>query len=178
MERINTPRITVSATYHGVTVAEDYRWLESAASEKTKAWTAAQNARTRAFLEGRPSYGAVRRRAEEIVKAESVGWGRDIYGLGFDGPRRAGAAFLVLKHEPPKQHPALALADLDDLSGARTVVDPNILDETGAMTLDWFVPSSDGQLVAVSLSSQGTETGPCTCSPPPPRTRSTSPSRG
>ena len=53
----------------------------------------------------------------------------------------------------------MALDDLDDVSGARTVVDPNTLDETGAMTIDWFVPSPDGQLVAVSLSSQGTELG-------------------
>ena len=160
MERINTSRITVSAVYHGVTVAEDYRWLEDASSEETKAWTAAQNARTRAFLDSRPACEAVRRRAEEIAKAESVGWGRDTYGLEFEGPRRAGAEFVVLKHEPPKQQPALvALADLDDVSGARTVVDPNTIDETGATTIDWFVPSPDGQLVAVSLSSQGTEDG-------------------
>ena len=67
MKRINTSRITVSAVYHGVTVAEDYRWLEDAASEDTKAWTAAQNARTRAFLDSRPACEAVRRRAEEIA---------------------------------------------------------------------------------------------------------------
>ena len=43
--------------------------------------------------------------SEEIAKAESVGWGRDTYGVEFEGPRRAGAAFVVLKHEPPKQQP-------------------------------------------------------------------------
>jgi prolyl oligopeptidase len=160
LEGIDTPRITVSTTYHGVTVTDDYRWLEDAMSEETKAWTAAQNAQTRAFLESRPSYGAVRRRAEEIGKAESVSWGRDSYGLEFEGPRRAGAAYVVLKHEPPKQQPVLvALADLDDVAGARAVVDPNATDETGATTIDWFVPSPDGQLVAVSLSSHGTEQG-------------------
>ncbi len=158
-ENIDTPRIAVSTTYHGVTVTEDYRWLEDATSERTKAWTAAQNAQTSAFLQSRPSYGAVRRRAEEIARAASVGWGRDSYGT-FEGPRRAGAAYVVLKREPPKQQPVLvALDDLDDVSGARIVVDPNSLDETGATTIDWFVPSPDGQLVAVSLSSHGTELG-------------------
>ena len=160
IERRDTPRITVSTTYHGVTVTEEYRWLENATSEETTAWTAAQNAQTRRFLDGRPSYNAVRRRAEEIARAEAVSWGRDSYVLGFEGPRRAGAGYVVLKQEPPKQQPVLvALADLDDVSGARAVVDPNAVDETGATTIDWFVPSPDGQLVAVSLSSHGTEEG-------------------
>jgi prolyl oligopeptidase len=158
--KVETPPIPVSTTYHGVTVTEDYRWLEDATSEETKAWTAAQNARTRAFLDSRPSYEPVRRCAEQIVKTESVGWGRDSYGLEFEGPRRAGARYVVLKREPPKQQPILvALDDLDDTAGARTVLDPNAIDESGATTIDWFVPSPDGQLVAVSLSSQGTEQG-------------------
>jgi prolyl oligopeptidase len=158
--KIATPRIPVSTAYHGVTVTEDYRWLEDATSEETKAWTAAQNAQTRAFLDSRPCYEAVRWRVEEIAKAESVGWGRDSYGLQFEGPRRAGAEYVVLKREPPKQQPMLvALADLDDAAAARVVVDPNTVDETGATTIDWFVPSPNGHLVAVSLSSQGTEEG-------------------
>ncbi|HTU84772.1 MAG TPA: prolyl oligopeptidase family serine peptidase [Solirubrobacteraceae bacterium] len=159
-ERIDTPRIAVSETYHGVRITEDYRWLEDATSEETKEWTAAQNARTRAFLDSRPSYGAVRQRAEAIARAESVSWGRGSYGEEFEGPRKAGSAYLVLKHEPPKQQPVLvALADLDDASGARAVVDPNVVDDTGATTIDWFAPSPDGRLVAVSLSSHGTEEG-------------------
>ena len=102
----------------------------------------------------------MRRRAEELTKAESVAWGRGSYGTGFEGPQRAGAAYFLLKREPPKQQPFLvALTDLDDASGARVVVDPNSIDETGATTIDWFVPSPDGRLVAVSLSSHGTEDG-------------------
>jgi prolyl oligopeptidase len=159
-EKVDTPRITVSTTYHGVEVSEDYRWLEDATSDETKAWTAAQNAQTRAVLESLPSYDAVRQRAEEIAKAESVSWGRGTYGVGFEGPQRAGATYLVLEDKPPKQQPFLvALTDLDDVSGARIVVDPNTIDETGATTIDWFVPSPDGRLVAVSLSSHGTEEG-------------------
>jgi prolyl oligopeptidase len=160
MEKVDTPRIAVSTTYHGVTVAEDYRWLEDATSEQTKAWTAAQNARAREFLESRPSHDAVRRRAEEIARAESVSWGRPSYEMGYEGPRPAGAVYLVLKRQPPKQQGFLvALADLEDVSAARVVVDPNAIDETGATTIDWFAPSPDGRLLAVSLSSHGTEEG-------------------
>jgi prolyl oligopeptidase len=159
-ENVETPVDAVSATYHGVEVSEHYRWLEDRESERTKAWTAAQNARTRALLDGLPVYAAVRRRVEELVRAESVTWGRGSYGETYEGPQRAGSAYLVLKREPSKQQPFLvALADLDDVSGARVVVDPNAIDETGATTIDWFVPSPDGRLVAVSLSSHGTEEG-------------------
>src|SRR5438477_10565763 len=113
-EKVDTPRITVSTTYHGGTVTEDYRWLEDATSEETRAWTAAQNARAREFLESRPSHDAVRRRADQIARAESVSWGRPSYDIGYEGPRPAGAAYLVLKRQPPKQQPFLvALADLD-----------------------------------------------------------------
>src|SRR5262249_33973005 len=64
------------------------------------------------------------------------------------------------KREPPKQQPFLvALDDLDDLAGARIVVDPTVIDETGVTAIDWFEPSPDGRLVAVSLSSHGTEDG-------------------
>jgi prolyl oligopeptidase len=157
----DTPRILVCDTYHGVTVTEEYRWLEDAGSEQTKTWTAAQNARTRAFLESLPSYGAIRRRAHELLLTESVAWGRRAsQGTGFEGPRKAGTEYFLLQRTPPKQQAALvALADLDDPSGARVAVDPNAVDETGATTIDWFVPSPDGRLLAVSLSCHGTERG-------------------
>lgn len=97
----------------------------------------------------------MRERAEKVLKTEAVAWG------GWSaGPRRGGSRYFVLKREPPKQQPFLVvLTDLDDVSSAAVLVDPNTTDETGATTIDWFVPSPDGLLVAVSLSSHGTEEG-------------------
>jgi prolyl oligopeptidase len=46
-----------------------------------------------------------------------------------------------------------------DPAKARTVLDPNVLDTTGGTAIDWFVPSPDGKLVAVSLSQGGSEDG-------------------
>jgi len=159
-ETTDPPKIAVSASYHGVTVTEDYRWLEDATSEQTKAWTAAQNEATREFLDGRPAHAAVRRRAEQIAAAESVSFGRHAFESDYEGPRLAGSTYFVLQRKPPKQQPFLVmLNDLDDLSGGRVLVDPSVIDETGATTIDWFVPSPDGRLVAVSLSSHGTEDG-------------------
>ena len=42
---------------------------------------------------------------------------------------------------------------------ARVVVDPNALDATGGTSIDWYVPSLDGQRLAVSLAKGGSERG-------------------
>jgi prolyl oligopeptidase len=151
LETIETPKAPVGGTYHGVTVTEDYRWLEDAASEQTRAWTMAQDRRTRSYLENLPFYGVVRRRAGEVLKAESVTFG---------ALRRAGSAYFALKDQAPKQQPFLVvLSGLDDLSDERVLVDPNEIDDSGSTTIDWYQPSPGGSLVAVSLSSRGTEDG-------------------
>lgn len=151
LETIATPKVPVSSTYHGVTVTEHYRWLENAASEQTRSWTMAQDRRTRSYLENLPFHRAVRRRAEEILKAESVTFG---------ALRRAGPAYFALKNQPPRQQPFLVvLSGLDDLSDERVLVDPNEIDDSGSATIDWYQPSPNGSLVAVSLSSHGTEDG-------------------
>jgi prolyl oligopeptidase len=148
---IQTRRAPVTTTYHGVEVTEDYRWLEDAASEETRAWTEAQHERTMTYLRALPSYGDVRRRAEEILSADAT---------AYAGPRRGGDVTFALKFQPPRQQPLLvALTDVTDLGTERELVDPNAIDPSGATTIDWFVPSPDGRLVAVSLSSHGTEDG-------------------
>ena len=46
-----------------------------------------------------------------------------------------------------------------DPSSATVLVDPNELDAQGGTAIDWYVPSPDGKLVAVSLSKRGSEAG-------------------
>jgi prolyl oligopeptidase len=149
--RIETPRQPVTTTYHGVGVTEDYRWLEDASSEETKMWTKAQHERTIGYLTALPSYRAIRQRAQEVIGAQTTSHAELRYG---------GGTYFALKHQPPKQQPFLvAVADLDDAASERVVVDPNALDASGSTTIDWYVPSPDGRLVAVSLSEHGTEDG-------------------
>jgi prolyl oligopeptidase len=151
LSTVDTMRVPVTTTYHGVEVTEDYRWLEDAGSEETQAWTKAQHERATAYLTALPFYDDVRRRAEEILTGRST---------SYAAVTGAGATYFALEDRPPVQQPFLvALSDLHDLTTERVLVDPNAIDPTGATTIDWYTPSPDGRLVAVSLSSHGTEEG-------------------
>lgn len=151
LEQIDTPRDPVTTTFHGVDVTEDYRWLEDRDSGPATAWTAAQDARTSRYLASIPDREPIRRRFEEILGAEST---------EYDAPQRGGEVWFALKRQPPLQQPFLvALTDLDDAGSERVLVDPNVLDGSGATAIDWFSPSPDGSFVAVSMSEHGTEDG-------------------
>jgi prolyl oligopeptidase len=65
-----------------------------------------------------------------------------------------------MRRQPPKQQPFLVvLPAVDQPDKARVLVDPGEIDSKGTTAIDWYVPSPDGKLVAVSLSKGGTETG-------------------
>ncbi len=146
-----TPRVPVTDAYHGVTVEDDYRWLEDWNDPAVKKWSDAQNEYARAFLDHLPNVAAIRARVTEIMSARTVSYS----GLEY----RQGMLFAV-KREPPRQQPFLVVfPSVDALDKSRVLVDPNEIDAKGATSIDWFVPSRDGKLVAVSLSHAGTEAG-------------------
>src|SRR5262249_56861587 len=71
-----------------------------------------------------------------------------------------GSKVFALRRQPPKQQPFLVVMPGPDRPGdARVLLDPNTLDAKGTTAIDWFVPSPDGRLVAVSLSKGGSESG-------------------
>jgi prolyl oligopeptidase len=148
---VQAARIPVRDTYHGVDVTEDYRWLEDASSEETIAWSRAQQQRTGAYFDGIPWRDELRARAAQLLRAERTTYKRLVSG---------GSTFFALKVQTPRQQPFLvALTDLDDPATERVVVDPDAIDPSGETAIDFFVPSPDGKLVAVSLSEHGTEDG-------------------
>src|SRR6266704_5541080 len=147
----STPKQPVSDVYQGITVVDDYRWLESFEDPAVRTWSDSQNAHTRALLDGLPARAAIARRLRDLVSAAS--------GSYWDLERRGGSFFAV-KYEPSKQQPLLVtLRSPDDPASEHVVLDANRFDSTGGTTIDFFVPSPDGRLVAVSLSRGGSEDG-------------------
>src|ERR1051325_7879676 len=47
---VPAPRESVTNTYHGVAVVDDYQWLEAAGAPAVREWTRRQNERTREYL--------------------------------------------------------------------------------------------------------------------------------
>jgi prolyl oligopeptidase len=148
---VTAARIPVRETFHGAEVAEYYRWLEDASSEETIAWTLAQRHRTRAYFDAIPWRAALRTRVDQLLRAERTTYKRLVSG---------GGIYFALKEQTPRQQPFLvALTDLDDPATERVVVDPDLMDPSGETAIDFFVPSPDATMVAVSLSEHGTEDG-------------------
>ena len=151
-----TAKRPVVDEYHGVKVTDDYRWLENGADAEVKAWSDDQNKRARAYLDGVPSRQALRDKIKSILSATSA----DRFAL-----RMVKDKLFAMKAQPPMQQDFLVVMGSPDKAKTeadlkeRVLVDPNKLDATGRTTIDWYVVSPDGKLVAVSMSVGGTESG-------------------
>ncbi len=146
-----TPRHAVTDEYHGVRVVDDYRWLENGEDSEVQRWSREENRYTRAALDTISSRPRILQRLEDITRSASANY----FALQYRG-----GALFALKTQPPAQHPYLVtMAPPDDLQSERVVVNPNALDRGGTTTIDFYVPSLNGRLVAVSLSRNGTEEG-------------------
>ena len=146
-----TPKKPVSTKYQDVTVEDPYQWLEQDNDPQVKAWSDAQNQRTRQYLDRLPDRAAIEKQLTEWYAKTSPSYSSLV--------SRPGILF-AMKFQPPKQQQLLVtLTSADDLKSEKVVLDPNVLDAKGTTAIDWFVPSSDGKYVAVSLSKGGSEDG-------------------
>ena len=142
-----TPRLVVTELYHGVVVADPYRWLEDGESQSTVEWVALQNERTRQALDAQPDRGRWHERLVALMSRPVV-----------LQAKVRGNRLFVLERAPGAEQYALVLRSATDpAASAVTLVDPGASSADSATALDWFEPSSDGRLVAYGVSEGGTE---------------------
>jgi prolyl oligopeptidase len=151
-----TPRQTEADLYHGVAVADPYRWLEDGDDAATVAWVAQQNARTRQALDARRDPGHLDgpsdrdRWHERLVALMSL-------PVVMQAKVRGDRLFVVERPAGAEQF-SLVLRSASDRSVPPVVlVDPGTGSIDSATALDWFFPSADGRLVAFGVSDGGTE---------------------
>lgn len=145
---LSAPRqAPLTETVHGITLADEYRWMEDPATKpEWSAWVAGESQRTRAMLDGLP---------------ERAGFADSISSIASSltrqsGYRSAGGTAIWLKAEPGDP---VARLMVRDAKGTRVLVDPGKVDGDKLAAMGAISLAPDGRTVAVHLSSGGSEVG-------------------
>jgi prolyl oligopeptidase len=148
---VPTPHHAATNFYHGTQVVDDYQWLEQATNAEVREWTRLQNERTGAYFEQLPFRLTVAEELKQMSEESSA---------NYSSRQKRGDRVFALRFKPPQQQPALIhFPSVDRLFPRTTILDLNVLNTNGTTAIDWFVPSWDGKIVAVSLSEGGSEDG-------------------
>jgi prolyl oligopeptidase len=131
--------------YHGVKVADPYRWLEDDNSEETKAWVEAENKVTFAYLSSIPQ-------REEFKERLTKLWNYERFGV----PEHQGGRYFFTHNSGLQNQRVLFVADKLQ-SKPRVLLDPNTLSTDGTVALAGYAPSEDGTLLAYGLSHAGSD---------------------
>ena len=102
----------------------------------------------RAELLGQPANARGRPRAD----------GGDPFASGsVSTPVEAGGRYFYSRRDGDQDQPVVYVRE--GLDGEdRALLDPNAMSDDGTTTVDWYVPSKDGKLLAYGKSVEGTET--------------------
>jgi len=146
----DAPRHPVTDTYWDIHVVDDYRYLESEGDAEAATWVDGEAARTRAWLDDWPMREVLSQRVVSLTHSDTP----EYFGMTYRGGQLYG-----LKEQPPSEQPFLVRVSLRNPNEERVLVDPNAIDPGGNTSIDFYVPSHRGTLVAVSLSKNGTEDG-------------------
>ncbi|MFI5167522.1 MAG: prolyl oligopeptidase family protein [Thermoanaerobaculales bacterium] len=131
--------------YHGVKVADPYRWMEDVDSPETHAWIEAENKLTFAYLDAIPGREAIRKRLTELWDYERYGV-PTVYGKRIFFSRNSGL------------QPQSVLYVLDSAGAQpRALLDPNMLSADGTVAISQEQPSNDGRWLAYGTSAAGSD---------------------
>ncbi len=147
IEYPSTRRVNQVDVYHGVKVADPYRWLEADVrhSPEVAAWVAAENQVTNRYLETIPERAAVRRRLTEI-------WNFAQYS----SPMKEGGRYYYFKNDGLQNQAVLYV--MDSLDGQpRVLLDPNRWSKDGTIALAGLGFSDDGRYMAYARSEAGSD---------------------
>ena len=140
-----TKKVEQVDDYHGVKVADPYRWLEDTDSADTLAWVKAQNEVTNAYLDAIPERARIRKRLTEL-------WNYERYrGLVQEGGR-----YFYLRNDGLQNQSVLYTAKSLDEQPTE-LLDPNKMSPDGTLAVLFFEPSRNGKLVAYEGRQSGSD---------------------
>jgi prolyl oligopeptidase len=131
--------------YHGVKVADPYRWLEDDNSAETAKWVKAENKVTSGYLEKIPYRAQVKQRLEQLYNYPK-----------YSAPFRKGELLFFTKNDGLQNQSVVYVQK--GLEGAPDpLLDPNKLSADGTSRLGNFEVSLDGRYAAYGVSVGGSD---------------------
>ncbi|WP_457674294.1 prolyl oligopeptidase family serine peptidase [Thiolapillus sp.] len=141
----HAPRGGQTDDYHGVRVADPYRWLEELDSAETRRWVEAENRLTENWLKRFPAREKYRQRLTEL-------WNFERYSV----PWKEGGRYFFKRNDGlQNQAVVYTLRRLDEKP--RVLIDPNKLSEDGTVALKGAAVSPDGRYYAYGISDAGSD---------------------
>ena len=135
----------VTDVYHGVKVADPYRWLEDPDSAETRAWVEAENKVTFGYLESIPARSALKERLTQLWNYEK-----------FSTPSQYAGRYFYSRNTGLQNQSVLLSAD-SLTADPRPLIDPNTLSADGTVALSGTSVSDDGKLIAYGIASAGSD---------------------
>jgi prolyl oligopeptidase len=140
-----SPLIDQVDEYHGISIADPYRWLEDPQAEDTHQWIESQNQVTFGYLESIPDRQQIRERLTQL-------WDYEKYGLPF----KQGDRYFYFKNDGLQNQSVLyTLPSLE--ASPRVLLDPNQLSPDGTVALSGLSISEDGKFLAYGLATSGSD---------------------
>jgi prolyl oligopeptidase len=133
--------------YHGVKVADPYRWLEEDVrkSREVAEWVKAENEVTFAYLRAIPERKAIERRLKELWNYEK-----------YSAPFKKGGRYFYTKNDGLQNQSVLYT--LDRLGGEpRVLLDPNKWSRDGTVALAGLAVSDNGKYLAYGVAEAGSD---------------------
>ena len=140
-----TPKVDQADDYHGTKVADPYRWLEETDAPQTKAWVAAQNKVTFAYLEQIPARNQIKQRLTQL-------WNYERYGV----PVKIGGRYFFTRNDG-LQNQSVLYTTRSLATEPAVLLDPNLLSTDGTVALSGSEVSDDGKRLAYGLSTAGSD---------------------
>ncbi len=131
--------------YHGVKVADPYRWLENPDAPESRAWIDAENKITFGFLESVPQREGIRKRLTELWDFEK-----------FDAPSMLAGRYFY-SHNDGLQNQNVIFVQDGPKGEPRVLLDPNTLSKDGTVALSGLAISDNAKLLAYGLAAAGSD---------------------
>lgn len=130
--------------YHGTPVADPYRWLEDPEDPRTRHFVADQNAISLPYLRGLPE----RSRMDRSM--------RRLWNIARTSAPVSRGGVSVWSHNDGLQDQPVLMAESPDTE-RRTILDPNLFSDDGAVAITQFSLSDDGALLAYNVAESGSD---------------------